>query len=163
MKKTRNRSWQSATVKRAFEVLRSPDHGYDIPPIVVDALREMAEARQDLTEENRVAASSVEKAAIPSDGQRFHALHTYCQVGTTAMSDFLLASMAPAIREMANYSDAGIAGAEWMISNAIQWGLPALLLPFIYFEKLSTDLRNKMLWIAIFLIAGVVIVTMLGR
>lgn len=46
--KPKNRSWQSWTVRRAFEILNNPDSGARIPAEVVEAMRELSADRNGL-------------------------------------------------------------------------------------------------------------------
>jgi len=60
----RNRGWQSARVKRAFEVIRDGD----VPPVVVDAMQELSRAQASMAPENGRAAASATKVKVKPNG-----------------------------------------------------------------------------------------------
>ena len=156
MAKERNRGWQSARVRRAFEVVRAGD----VPPVVVEALAELAQARNDLKTEVRASVVAKPKR---TDREIFHSLHTVCQPVAQAITTIILAASGPAISRSVNYSDEGVGGVEWLIANAIGYGIPALLLPILYFDKLSPPVRAALFWVIASLFVSVALVSALWR
>jgi hypothetical protein len=164
-KTKRHREWQSATVRRAFEVAGQGD----VAAVVVDALREMAAAQAAISEENgrafTSAATTVEKIdadeiSSAEDRRLFHMLHTWCQPFGDAAITIVLASSGPAIRSVVNYEDTAVAAFEWMISNAIGFGIPLFLLPVVFFNKMSQKVRAAMFWfwiLASAMVAGILV------
>tara|TARA_R110000751_G_C13640835_1_gene466893 strand:+ start:361 stop:846 length:486 start_codon:yes stop_codon:yes gene_type:complete len=102
----------------------------------------------------KIRMAKAEKDAETTDLQLFHGLHTWCQPAVVALTAIVLASYKYDISKAVNHDETGIDSMEWLISNALGWGLPAALLPMIYWNKLDPSVRVSVIGIMLLLAAS---------
>ena len=159
MSKTRNRDWQSATVRRAFEVVREGD----IPPVVVDALAELAAAQNEAKSAHHAAVVEANKPRPATEKELFHRLHTQVQPVAQAFAIIIMASAGPSFRAAVGYNDDAYGQIDWLVANAIGYGLPGFLLPVLYFDRLSREVRSAIALVAFATMLSIGLVVFFGR
>jgi len=102
----------------------------------------------------KIRMAKAEKDAETTDLQLFHGLHTWCQPAVVAMTAIVLASYKYDIARAVNHDETAIDSAGWLIGNALGWGLPAALLPMIYWNKLDPSVRVSVIGIMLLLAAS---------
>ena len=102
----------------------------------------------------KARVAKAEKEAETTDLQLFHGLHTWCQPAVVALTAIVLASYKYDISKAVNHDETGIDSMEWLISNALGWGLPAVLLPMIYWPRLDPSVRVSIIGIMVLLAAS---------
>ena len=120
--------------------------------------QELAGSYKKLATEVKAAnlrAEKAEKKAQPTDLDRFHKLHTWCQPAAAALTAIAVASSRYTISRVVGGDDAGIEGIHWLIANGIGYGIPLAIMPFLYWSTLSKSSKLAFLWL--FLIASAAI------
>ena len=102
----------------------------------------------------KIRMAKAEKDAETTDLQLFHGLHTWCQPAVVALTAIVLALYKYDIAKAVNHDETGIDSMEWLISNALGWGLPAALLPMVYWHRLDPAVRMSVIGIMMLLAAS---------
>ena len=103
------------------------------------------------TQKIRIAKS--EKEAETTDLQLFHGLHTWCQPAVVALTSIVLASFKYDIAKAVNHDESAMDSVGWLIGNALGWGVPAFLLPMVYWHQLDPTVRMSVIGIMLLLAA----------
>ena len=85
----------------------------------------------------------------PSDLDRFHKLHTWCQPAAAALTAIAVASSRYTISRAVSGDEAGIEGIHWLVANGIGYGIPIAIMPFLYWTVLSKRAKMAFLWLSL--------------
>ena len=114
------------------------------------------QAVKDLEKKNKsqkILMEKAEKDAETTDLQLFHGLHTWCQPAVVALTAVVLASYKYDIAQAVNHDESAMDSVGWLIGNALGWGVPAFLLPMVYWHRLDPTVRMSVIGVMLLLAA----------
>ena len=151
MAQARKREWQTPHVRRAFDLARTGD----VPPVVLDALASMAATIQANQEASGSTLPRQARAVhTRTDGDLFAGCVAKLQPVIGAVVSVMMAVWQPALASWLHYEAGAMESFQWLLHNALLYGMSGLALVALWPDRISRDVRLVLAWILLALIAS---------